>query len=145
MYKVTTLICGILLSLIACQTVAGEKVVVIVNEANQQSISQTDVKNIYSDQIITWGNGNQIKTYDLPTRATARETFASQILGMSAKQSASFWANKKVTNTGKNFPKTKRESSILLAVKKNPDAIGYVSEKAASGKGGIKVLFTLGE
>jgi ABC-type phosphate transport system substrate-binding protein len=145
MNKVFKLLTGISLSLVITQTVAGDKVVIIVNEANQQSLSQADIKNIYSDQIIAWENGNKIAAFELPTRATARETFSSQVLGKSAKQAASFWANKKVTNTGKNFPKTKRESSVISAVKRSPDAIGYVSEKAAASKGGVKVLFTLGD
>jgi len=145
MNKVFKLLSGSLLSLIVTSAVAGESVVVIVNEANQQSLNQSEIKNIYSDQIITWENGNKIAAYELPTRSTARETFSNQVLGKSAKQAASFWANKKVTNTGKNFPKTKRESSVISAVKRNPDAIGYVSEKAATSKGGVKVLFTLSD
>ncbi|MEE9354869.1 MAG: hypothetical protein V3U75_04695 [Methylococcaceae bacterium] len=145
MYYITKLISIILLSLAFNHVFAGEKVVVIVNEANQQSVNQADVKNFYSDQVIVWGNGNRIALFDLPPRSPSREVFTTQVLGMSAKQSASFWANKKVTNSGKNFPKTKRESSVVSAVKKNPDAIGYVSEKAAASKGGVKVLFSLGE
>jgi ABC-type phosphate transport system substrate-binding protein len=145
MNNVTKLLSGILLSFTISHAFAGENVVLIVNEANQQVISQSDVKNIYGDQIITWDNGNRIAAYELPARATARETFSRQVLGKSAKQSASFWANKKVTNTGKNFPKTKRESSVISAVKRNPNAIGYVSEKAANSKGGIKILFSISE
>ena len=92
-----------------------------------------------------WGNGNRIVLFDLPPRSPSREIFSRQVLGMSAKQSASFWANKKITNTGKNFPKIKRESSVASTVKKNLNAIGYVNEKAVASKGGIKVLFSLGE
>ncbi len=80
MYNLTKLLCSLLLTLTVGYVVAGENVVVIVNEANQQAISQADVKNIYSDQIITWENGNKISAFELPARSTAREVFSSQVL-----------------------------------------------------------------
>ncbi|MCK5358982.1 MAG: hypothetical protein KAJ95_00045, partial [Gammaproteobacteria bacterium] len=45
---------------------AGEKVVIITNTANTQSLSMHDVKSIYSDIVTTWENGKNISVYNLP-------------------------------------------------------------------------------
>jgi len=121
----------------------AEKVVVIVNEANGQSMNATDVKAVYSDQIIQWSNGQGINSYNQPTKSAANETFSQKVLGMSATDAAKEWANRKITNTAKNPPSTKKEKLVILQVKKDANAIGYVSESALEGKDGVKVLFTV--
>lgn len=122
---------------------AAEKVVVIVNAKNAQTLTAADVKNIYNDNVITWSNGARISTYDLPAKAEARETFSQKILGGSARDAATEWANKKITNTAKNPPATKSESVVVNSVAKDEDAIGYVPASAAAGKEGIRVILTL--
>ena len=62
---------------------------------------------------------------------------------MSAQEFERFLLNKKITNSAKNPPKAKRETSVVKAVSKNPDAIGYVSAKAAKGAPGIRVVLTV--
>ncbi len=95
------------------QPVFAEPVAVIVNEANTQSLSETDVRNIYEDNVIAWGNGNKVAAYHLPTKAGSRETFSQKVLGKSAKASAMDLANKKITNTAKNPPRTKKDVLII--------------------------------
>lgn len=123
--------------------VAAEKVVVIVNAKNAQTLSVTDVKNIYNDNVVNWSNGARITAYDLPMKAEARETFSQKVLGTSTRDAATEWANKKITNTAKNPPATKPESVVVNSVAKDVDAIGYVSASVAAGKEGIRVLMTL--
>ena len=75
-YYLTTFLLLLSLGLFSMQnTVAGEPVVVIVNEANQQSLTQQDIKNIYSDIVFQWQNGERITVYNLPVDAEERETF----------------------------------------------------------------------
>ena len=123
--------------------VAGEKVAVIVNAANKQALDVNDVKNMYSDIVIHWANGQSVDMYDLPIKEEARAVFSQKVLGMSAAAAAREWANRKITNTAKNPPKTSKEELVVKRVAKNADAIGYVSAAAAEGKDGIKVLFVL--
>jgi len=123
--------------------VAAEKVVVIVNAKNTQTLTAADVKNIYNDNVVTWSSGARISAYDLPAKSEARETFSQQVLGASARDAATEWANKKITNTAKNPPATKPESVVVNSVSKDADAIGYVPASAAAGKEGIRVILTL--
>ena len=133
----------ILSALALSASLYAEPVVVIVNEANGQSLSADDIKGIYNDNVTQWSNGAGIKSFDLPTKNESREVFSQKILGTSAKDAAREWANRKITNTAKNPPKTKKEKLVVLSVSKNKDAIGYVSKSAADGKSGIKVIMTI--
>ena len=121
----------------------AENVVVIVNEANNQNISSSDIKAIYSDNIIQWSDGTPIKVYDLPVKNDAREAFSQNVLGASARATAKEWANRKITNTAKNPPKTKKERLVVASIKKKANAIGYVNESSVQGKKGIKVIMTI--
>jgi hypothetical protein len=141
--KSATQILFILIAIFITQVSWAGKVVVIVNENNAQTISPGDIKAIYSDHIIQWADGSEIKSYDLPVKDASREVFSQNVLGTSARDVAKTWANRKITNTAKNPPKTKKEKLVVLLVKKKMNAIGYVSEKAIAGKSGIKVVMEI--
>ncbi|MFQ5558987.1 MAG: hypothetical protein ACE5FU_00180 [Nitrospinota bacterium] len=121
----------------------AENIVVIVNVANSQSVDMGFLKNIYSDNVTTWKNGKVIKLFDLPVKDSSREIFSQKVLGVSAKESAREWSNRKITNTAKNPPRTKRAKFVATAVAMNKLAIGYVPESLVKGKQGIKIAFTL--
>ena len=122
---------------------AGDKVVVIVNEANKQEITAADLKNMYSDIVIHWVNDEPITMFDTPISVEARKVFSEKILGVSAGDAAMAWANRKITNTAKNPPITTKEKLIPKFVAKDPNAIGYVSKSVAEGKPGIRIIMTL--
>lgn len=120
----------------------AEKVVVIVNKANSDAVNQAVVKAIYEDLTTTWGNGNRIVSYDLPVKKAEREVFSQKVLGKSASSAAKDLANRKITNTAQNPPKTKKDILVVSAVAKNADAIGYVGESVIAGKD-VKVVMTI--
>ena len=122
---------------------AGDKVVVIVNVANNQAVTAADLKNMYNDIVIHWSNNQPIDLFDTPVSADARKVFSEKILGVSPDEAAREWANRKITNTAKNPPKTSKEELVPKFVAKDPNAIGYVSASTAEGKEGIKVIMTL--
>ncbi|KPJ91336.1 MAG: hypothetical protein AMJ55_12010 [Gammaproteobacteria bacterium SG8_15] len=121
-------------------TVAGEPVVVIVNEANQQSLTQQDIKNIYSDIVFQWQNGERITVYNLPVDAEERETFSRKLFGESAQRMAAEESNRKITNTIKNPSKTKRARLVAQLVAKNPHAIGYIPLSMLDKSADIRVV-----
>lgn len=131
------------LALFGGSAIAADKVVVIVNAKNTQALTSTDIKNIYNDNVVTWSSGASITAYDLPIKSESREAFSQKVLGTSARDTATEWANKKITNTAKNPPVTKPDSVVLSNVAKDPDAIGYVPASAAAGKEGIRVILTI--
>ena len=67
---------------------ADDKVVVIVNEANSQMLSTTDLKNMYNDIVIHWTNNQPIDLYDIPVAAQARKIFSEKVLGVSPSEAA---------------------------------------------------------
>lgn len=122
---------------------AGDKVVVIVNEANSQAVTAADLKNMYNDIVIHWSNNQPIDLFDTPVSAEARKVFSEKVLGVSPDEAAREWANRKITNTAKNPPKTTKEELVPKSVANDPNAIGYVSKSVAEGRAGIKIIMTL--
>jgi len=140
-YYLTTFLLLLSLGLFSMQnTVAGEPVVVIVNEANQQSLTQQDIKNIYSDIVFQWQNGERITVYNLPVDAEERETFSRKLFGESAQRMAAEESNRKITNTIKNPSKTKRARLVAQLVAKNPHAIGYIPLSMLDKSADIRVV-----
>ncbi len=133
----------LLASLFAMHTAIAGSVVVIVNSANSQSATVTDVKNIYMDKMVTWGNGGKIAAYNLPAEDAAAEIFARKVLGVSARDAAAAESNRIISNTARNPQQIKRDALVASIVAKTPNAIGYISKDQAEGKSGIKVLLTL--
>lgn len=131
------------LALTISTTVAAEDVAIIVNNGNSQELTKQDVAAIYSDDIIQWRNGSRIRSYDLPETSDVRETFSREVLGMSTADTIREWANRKITNSAKNAPKERKERLVLLTVKRNANAIGYVSASSAKGATGIRVVMTI--
>lgn len=132
-----------LLLVLTFPAMAAEQVVIIVNSSNTQKLSKQDIKNIYSDKIIKWGNGKQIQVYNLPAESEPREKFSRAILGMSGREAASQDANRKITNTLQNPASTKRERLVVSIVSKRPRAIGYAAISSIKGKAGIRIVHTL--
>lgn len=127
-------------ALLAPLAVLAESVVVIVHPSNKVKLSQKEVKAIYSDNIITWRNGKRIRTYDLPVRSKARQEFSKKVMGKSARSVARDWANRKITNTAKNPPRTKKEKLAILSVARNRNAIAYVPASMVKGRRDVRVL-----
>jgi ABC-type phosphate transport system substrate-binding protein len=143
-YYLTTFLLLLSLGLFSMQnTIAGEPVVVIVNKANQQSLTQQDIKNIYSDIVFQWQNGERITVYNLPVDAEERETFSRNLFGESAQRMAAEESNRKITNTIKNPSKTKRARLVAQLVAKNPQAIGYIPLSMLDKSADVRVVLQL--
>jgi ABC-type phosphate transport system substrate-binding protein len=125
----------LLAALFATHAALAGSVVVIVNSANNQNATMTDIKNIYMDKTVTW--------YNLPAEDAAAEIFAGKVLGVSARDAAAAESNRIISNASRNPQQTKRDALVASIVAKTPNAIGYISKEQAEGKSGIRVLFTL--
>lgn len=133
----------LILILLATASVSAENMVVIVNSSNLQNLTKDDIKNIYSDRIITWKNGDKITVYNLPVESSGREVFSQAVMGLSAQSMAAKESNRSITNTVRNPQKLKRERLVVSIVSKNPNAIGYVTEASAKAKSGLRILFVV--
>lgn len=133
----------LLVSMFAMHAAIAGPVVVIVNSANTQDVSMSDVKNIYTDKAIAWASGQKIAVYNLPAEDAAAELFARKVLGMSARDASAAESNRVISNAARNPQQTKRDALVSSIVAKTPNAIGYIPKEQAEGKSGIRVLFTL--
>lgn len=120
---------------------AGGRVAVIVNWMNKQPITQEDVKNIYSDNTITWDNGQKILAYNLPVYHPAREKFSQYVLGLSAQDAAAAESNRRITNMSRNPQRTKNEGVVMIHGKRKNHFIGYVPEETLDNSKPLRVLF----
>lgn len=134
---------SLLATMLIMHSAFAEPVAVIVNSVNAQNVSMAAVKNIYMDKTIAWANGKKIAVHNLPQEDVAAEVFSRALLGISARDAATAESNRIVTNVARNPQQTKRAALVSSIVAKTPNAIGYIPSGQASGKTGIRVLFTL--
>lgn len=132
------------LSLVTINPVlAEESVVVIVNTENTQQLSAQQIKNIYSDIVTQWENGNKITVYNLYADDESRETFSQKIFGESAHKQVLAESNRKITNTIKNPSKTKSARLVIKMVSRNPDAIGYVPKSMVENATNVRIVLQI--
>ena len=137
------LLCSALSLVSFNSAMAGESVVVIVNAANTQELSEQQVKNIYADIVTEWDNGKKITVYNLRVDHESREAFSQKVFGESAQRMAAAELNRKITNTIKNPSRTKSARLVEKLVGKNPDAIGYIPASMAQGNPDIRVVLQI--
>lgn len=137
---------GIIFNLLALKvSAADEPVAVIVNKGNPVSnLSETYIRRIYTNTVLSWPDGMPIIIYDLGIQDRLRSLFSEKILGMPADKVAEEWAHLKITNQAKNPPNTmKSEVLILRRVATEKGAIGYVSYGAAKNNQDVRIVNTI--
>jgi ABC-type phosphate transport system substrate-binding protein len=114
--------------------IAADSVVVIVNADNPaNSLSISDVKKYYENDLLRWPDGKKITLYDLKVKDKARRGFSNTVLGREPGKIAMEWANRKITNTAKNPPRTVQSSTLMQArVGGDSGAIGYLRRSAVT-------------
>jgi ABC-type phosphate transport system substrate-binding protein len=122
---------------------AREEVDVIVNAANRQKVTLSDLHSMYSGVVTRWANNEPIDLFELPYEAEAREIFCQKVMKMSAIEDATAWAIREINNKVKNAPMTIDEDLVPQFIANDPNAIGYVSEPLVAGKPGIRIIMTL--
>lgn len=149
MKKVLMLISiGIMILSISQAVSAGDKLVIIVNKANQVSrLTLIEIKRLYENDELTWANGDPVRLYDLPTTDPARQRFSKIVLDKDAVKVAIEWASKKITNTAQNPPIVVKSVALVQdKVSKEANAIGYLLIKSGSTEtinSNIKIIATV--
>ena len=122
---------------------AAEPIVVIINNANEQALTEQDIKNIYSDIVTHWNNGQRIHLYNLPAKDDARDTFSRTVFGQSTREIMQEESNRKITNTIKNPSITKRASLITAIVARDKYAIGYLPKNQLRSDTNVRIVLEL--
>ncbi|MFW8592281.1 hypothetical protein ACOI22_15855 [Glaciecola sp. 2405UD65-10] len=129
--------------LFVCQQALAEKVYVVVHNNNNQDITPDLVKQIYSDKVSFWKNGETILVFELPVTSNAREKFAYDVLSKSSISSQRDWSNRFVNNTIKNQVKVKPQRLVARFVAKKENAIGYISETQLQSTQNVRVVMVI--
>lgn len=124
---------------------AGEPIAVIVNRNNAvDSLSEADIRRIYTNNLLEWADGAPITIYDLSLQDNVRSEFSEKVLGKASYKVAEEWAHLKITNHAKNPPLTvKSQNLIIRKVASDKGAIGYVTLSAVRNNPGVKVIMTI--
>ena len=128
----------------AASAAARADIYVIVNAENpQRLLSHKEVVDLFMGRGRSFSNGELALAFDLPRDNSVREVFYASLTGMSASQRNSYWA--RLMFTGQTMPPQTlpAEQEVLKIVKRNPSAIGYVSQEPADRR--LRTVFVLKE
>lgn len=122
--------------------VQQDAIAVIVNRGNQvEKLDESEVRRIYTDNVLMWPDRTPITVYDLTLQDTLRAAFSERIFGRPPYKIAEEWAHLKITNQAKNPPVTiKSQWLIIRRVSQEKGAIGYVSLSTVKGNPDVKVV-----
>ena len=115
-------------------------IAVIVNPANNSTISQDDVKNIYLGKMKSFSDGSSIEPVNLEDGAT-KDAFDDKALNKSASQLKAYWSKLIFTGKAKPPATANNENEMIKAVSSNANAIGYID--AANVNDSVKVVATI--
>lgn len=106
------------------------EVAVIVHPTNQQNLSDTDIKNLFSGKQKSFPDGNTAIVLSLPEGDGDLSAFNNKALGKTDSQMKAYWS--KVMFTGKGTPpKAVSQDEMLKLVAENPNTVGIVDASKA--------------
>lgn len=113
------------------------EVAVIVHAKNQQSLTETDVKNLFMGKLKSFPDGSPVIVLSLPDGDPNLTLFNQKLLGRSDAQVKAFWS--KLMFTGKGTPpKEVAAEEMIKLVSENPSTIGIIDSTLVSDK--VRVL-----
>lgn len=125
----------LLSALMLCSFSTIANIAVIVNPANNSSVTAEEIVRIYT------GRSNAFNAVNLAESVPLRAQFDEKGVGRTSAQLKAHWS--KLVFTGKGTPPAElpNEDAVLDFVANNPQAIGYVSADKVSAA--VKVVHTI--
>lgn len=114
-----------------CPLVGADVYVIVSADSLWSDFTQKDVLSLYMGRGRSVASEDVATVYDLPKESPAREMFYASLTGMSPAQINSYWS--RLIFTGKTLPppSVPSEQAMLAQVRRNPRAIGYLSNPPA--------------
>jgi len=117
-----------------------DDILIITNKgARANDISLDEVKKIFLRKKTSWSNGDRIIVVNAKNNAAVRDRFRQKVLGMTAADEQTYWANEKVRRQISPPPEL---STIPKAVFKLKNSIGYAFRKDVPANV-VKVLLVI--
>jgi ABC-type phosphate transport system substrate-binding protein len=132
--------CVLFLATMGGRRAPEPRVVMVVNSANATtSMSREQVAKIFLRQLAAWASGDEILPVDQMERAPARAAFARDVEQTSVKSLKIYWQQRIFSGEESPPPERVSDSDVLIYVRSNVGAIGYVLEGTDLGIG-VKTL-----
>lgn len=95
----------------------------------QHSLTQKEAVDLFMGRNRAFANGEFARVFDLDRNDPARDNFYHALTGLSQAQVNSYWA--RLLFSGRNSPPQALpdEAAMAAAVKRNPNAIGWLSHE----------------
>lgn len=141
--RISTLLQTIALSLVlllALPVAAAASVTVIANDTvSEDSLSRTDIRQIFTGHRQFWSDGSKIRVFVLDNSASQHKTFCREQLKMFPYQLERLW--NQITYSGQGEPpvRLKSQQELINAVLNTPGAIGYAEDGAFSNAKTLEV------
>ena len=126
--------------LLGISAFASADIAVIVNPANADNISKSDIANLYLAKTKTFPGGKNAIPLDRPEGSAERVEFISKVVDKDEAQMKAYWS--RLIFTGKAVPPKILESDAEVKdmVTRNPDTIGFINANAVDDT--VKVVAT---
>ncbi len=124
---------GITLGLsVFCSTTAVADLVVIVNPANHNQLTEADVRNIFLGKTRSYPDGTTAIPVELGNNTPAKNEFNKDILKKDDAQVRAYWA--RMVFTGRATPPKAlgSDEEVINLIASNPNLMGYVSSEHLS-------------
>ncbi|MBI5328931.1 MAG: hypothetical protein HZB80_11700 [Deltaproteobacteria bacterium] len=128
----------IIFLLFAANTYADDIAVIVNATGPLTEISEADIREIYLGNMKFAGGAAVMPIHY--KEGPVKDKFLSSIIGMDSKKYRLYWT-KKVFQEGGSLPVSQNSPQlIMLLVRKNAGAIGYITVSELDGVKGIKVI-----
>jgi hypothetical protein len=133
---------------LACALVAAsaparaDVYVVVPTGSGVKAMSQKELTDLYMGRTRAFPDGNFALPFDLPRENPARGAFYLALTGMGPAQINSYWS--RLMFSGQTMPPQPLPSEAAMAdlVRRNPSAVGYLTQEPAADKG-LRVVLVL--
>lgn len=137
--RFTGLTFGLLLSFLSGAALA-EVVVVVSAQNSLDSLSRSQLADIYLGRSVSLPNGETLTPIDQSERSSIHGQFYQQYLGRSAAQIKSHWSRLIFTGRGQPPRNVSDSQAVVDIVSDNRSAIGYIDSSLVPDANAIRVL-----
>ena len=127
---------------IAAPAARADVFVVVPAASNVKAMTQKEVVDLYMGRTRAFPAGDFALPFDLPRDHPGRAAFYQALTGMGPAQINSYWS--RLMFSGQTMPPQPLPSEAEMAdlVRRNPSAIGYLSQEPAPDRG-LRVVLVL--
>lgn len=123
------------LALLPAAALAVDFVVVANPSVQATTLSRGELSRIFTRLQTTWPGGGAARPVDQARSSPVREAFSREVLGKTMPAVEQYWTQ--AIFSGRAVPPVEKraDAEVLVYVRENPGAIGYVSASAAGAEG----------